>query len=63
VISNVCKLQVCFHPTKQDTLASGSTDGLINIFDVSKSCEEDALQQSLNTESSVVSSQICTALI
>ncbi|KDR16692.1 WD repeat-containing protein 89 [Zootermopsis nevadensis] len=45
--------QVCFHPTKQDMLASGSTDGLINIFDLSKSHEEDALQQSLNTESSV----------
>jgi hypothetical protein len=28
---------------------------LINIFDVSKTCEEDALQQTLNTESSVVS--------
>jgi WD40 repeat protein len=56
VISNFCILQVCFHPTKQDMLASGSTDGLINIFDVSKSCEEEALQQSLNTESSVVSS-------
>jgi hypothetical protein len=36
-------------------LASGSIDGLINIFDVSKTCEDDALQQSLNTESSVVS--------
>ncbi|XP_023724656.1 WD repeat-containing protein 89 isoform X4 [Cryptotermes secundus] len=45
--------QVCFHPTKPDTLASGSTDGLMNIFDISKACEEDALQLSLNTESSV----------
>ncbi|XP_069687463.1 WD repeat-containing protein 89 [Periplaneta americana] len=45
--------QVKFHPTKKDILASGSTDGLINIFNVCESNEEDALQHSLNTESSV----------
>lgn len=32
---------------------SGSIDGLINIYDLSKSCEDDALIETLNTESSV----------
>lgn len=45
--------QVKFHPTNPDVLASGSTDGLINVFDVSNSSEDDALQYCLNTESSV----------
>ncbi|KAJ9591811.1 hypothetical protein L9F63_001628, partial [Diploptera punctata] len=45
--------QVHFHPEKQDVLATGSTDGLINIFDVSKPSEEEAILYSLNTESSV----------
>lgn len=36
-----------------NTLISGSTDSLINIYDLSQSCEEDALIDSLNTESSV----------
>lgn len=44
-----------FHPTKPDYLASGSTDGLINVFDLTKDSEELALKYSLNTESSVVS--------
>jgi hypothetical protein len=33
---------------------SGSTDGLVNIFDVNESSEDDALQHCLNTEDSVV---------
>ncbi len=37
-------LQVQFHPTEPDTLASCSTDCLINIFDISQSDEDDALQ-------------------
>lgn len=45
--------QVRFHPTKADTLASGSTDGLINVYDISQPCEDDALDKILNTESSV----------
>ncbi|XP_063238947.1 WD repeat-containing protein 89 isoform X2 [Bacillus rossius redtenbacheri] len=45
--------QVCFHPLKQTTMATGSTDKLINIFDISASCEDDALLHTLNTESSV----------
>ncbi|XP_015593855.1 WD repeat-containing protein 89 [Cephus cinctus] len=42
-----------FHPNQSDVLASGSTDGLINIFDISQSTEDSALNYSLNTESSV----------
>lgn len=45
--------QVKFHPTKRHLLASGSTDGLINIFNTKESCEEDALDNCLNTESSI----------
>lgn len=45
--------QVKFHPTKHNIVASGSTDGLINVFDISESTEDDALQYCLNTESSV----------
>lgn len=42
-----------FHPTDPDTLASGSTDGLINIFDCKKESEDEALKGTLNTEDSV----------
>lgn len=45
--------QVKFHPKNPDRLAAGSVDGLINVFDISKSCEDDALEYCLNTESSV----------
>ncbi|KAI5741756.1 hypothetical protein M8J76_016803 [Diaphorina citri] len=45
--------QVHFHPTSSNTLMSGSTDGLVNIFDVNESSEDDALQHCLNTEDSV----------
>ena len=45
--------QVAFHPDKADLVATGSTDGLINIFDITEQSEDDALQHSLNTESSV----------
>lgn len=44
---------LAFHPKKQDVLASGSTDGLINVFDLTQSSEDAALTYSLNTESSV----------
>lgn len=46
---------LAFHADKQDVLASGSTDGLINIFDLTQPSEDSALTYSLNTESSVVS--------
>lgn len=45
--------QVKFHPTKHNVLASGSTDGLINVFNIVESSEDDALEYCLNTESSV----------
>ena len=44
---------VKFHPTDPDLLISGSTDGLINVFDCKKESEDDALKYSLNTEDSV----------
>lgn len=44
---------LAFHSSKQDILASGSTDGLINIFDLTQPSEDSALTYSLNTESSV----------
>lgn len=46
---------LAFHPEKRDALASGSTDGLINVFDLKQVSEDQALTYSLNTESSVVS--------
>ncbi|KAM7343751.1 WD repeat-containing protein 89-like isoform 2-T2 [Cochliomyia hominivorax] len=42
-----------FHPQNPDLLCSGSTDGLINIFDLQKTSEDDALLTTLNTVSSV----------
>lgn len=44
---------VKFHPSDPDLLISGSTDGLINVFDCKKESEEDALKYSINTEDSV----------
>lgn len=34
-------------------MATASADGLINIFDISESCEDDALQYSLNADCAV----------
>ncbi|XP_066550624.1 WD repeat-containing protein 89 [Amia ocellicauda] len=45
--------QVRFHPRDPDRLASGSTDGLVNVFDVRRGCEEEALRATVNSESSV----------
>lgn len=45
--------QVKYHPTKRNYLATGSTDGLINIFDTNEPDEDDALENCLNTESSI----------
>ncbi|KAJ1530494.1 hypothetical protein ONE63_005392 [Megalurothrips usitatus] len=45
--------QVSFHPLLSDNVASGSSDGLINIYDLSNETEDDALINSLNTESHV----------
>lgn len=45
--------QLAFHPTQPNILLSGSTDGLVSIFDVNLVDEEDALQQVLNPRSAV----------
>ncbi|XP_053545049.1 WD repeat-containing protein 89 [Bombina bombina] len=45
--------QVRFHPTNPSRLASGSTDGLVNIFDISKDNEDDALVATCNSDSSI----------
>ncbi|CAJ1074530.1 WD repeat-containing protein 89 [Xyrichtys novacula] len=44
--------QVCFHPRDKDRLASGSTDGLVNVFDLSRGAEEEALLATCNSNSS-----------
>lgn len=45
--------QVKFHPTEDKTVISGSIDGIINLFDVTQTTEQDAFQSSFNTNSSV----------
>ncbi|XP_056152401.1 WD repeat-containing protein 89 [Lampris incognitus] len=47
--------QVCFHPQKKDHLATGSTDGLVNVFDLSLGAEEEALLATCNSGSSASS--------
>ncbi|XP_054739675.1 WD repeat-containing protein 89 [Anastrepha obliqua] len=42
-----------FHAENPDLLCSGSTDGLINLYDIKESTEFDALLTTINTESSV----------
>lgn len=44
--------QVRFHPRDKDRLASGSTDGLVNVFDLSRGAEEEALLATCNSDSS-----------
>nr|XP_015205542.1 PREDICTED: WD repeat-containing protein 89 [Lepisosteus oculatus]XP_015205543.1 PREDICTED: WD repeat-containing protein 89 [Lepisosteus oculatus]XP_015205544.1 PREDICTED: WD repeat-containing protein 89 [Lepisosteus oculatus]XP_015205545.1 PREDICTED: WD repeat-containing protein 89 [Lepisosteus oculatus] len=51
--------QVRFHPRDPDRLASGSTDGLVNVFDIRRGSEEEALLGTCNSESSV--SRVCWA--
>ncbi|CAK3771354.1 WD repeat-containing [Lecanosticta acicola] len=45
--------QLAFHPHQPHLLLSGSTDGLVSVFDVNMEDEEDALQQVLNPRSAV----------
>ncbi|EFA03321.1 WD repeat-containing protein 89-like Protein [Tribolium castaneum] len=45
--------QLKFHSDDSNKLISGSVDGLINLYDLSENNEEDALIDSLNTESSI----------
>ncbi|XP_055624240.1 WD repeat-containing protein 89 [Toxorhynchites rutilus septentrionalis] len=44
---------VRFHPTNPDLLASGSVDGLINVFDISHPNEDDAMKYCFNVEDSI----------
>uniref|UniRef100_A0A3Q2ZG83 WD repeat-containing protein 89 n=1 Tax=Kryptolebias marmoratus TaxID=37003 RepID=A0A3Q2ZG83_KRYMA len=46
--------QVRFHPRDRDRLASGSTDGLVNVFDLSRGAEEEALLLTCNSDSSAL---------
>lgn len=45
--------KVSFHPTKANLVISGSTDGLVNVFDVNRDNEDDALLSTCNSDSSV----------
>ncbi|KAK6340316.1 hypothetical protein TWF730_002079 [Orbilia blumenaviensis] len=45
--------QLAFHPTTASLLLSGSTDGLINIYDMTITEEDDALHQVINHGSSI----------
>ncbi|XP_053143419.1 WD repeat-containing protein 89 [Hemicordylus capensis] len=45
--------KICFHPNKPNLVVSGSTDGLVNVFDINKDNEGDALLSTLNSDSSV----------
>ncbi|KAM5273602.1 WD repeat-containing protein 89 [Ctenodactylus gundi] len=47
--------QVRFHPSNPHMLVSGSTDGLVNVFDISADTEDDALVTTCNSISSVSS--------
>uniref|UniRef100_A0A182M0G5 WD repeat-containing protein 89 n=1 Tax=Anopheles culicifacies TaxID=139723 RepID=A0A182M0G5_9DIPT len=44
---------VRFHPTNPDLFASASVDGLINVFDISKLTEDDAMQYCFNIETAI----------
>lgn len=44
--------QIKFHPNNPDTVASSSTDGLLNVYDLKQATEDDALVVSFNTENS-----------
>lgn len=45
--------QLQWHPTQRNLLLSGSTDGLVSVFDAEVADEEDALKQVLNPRSAV----------
>lgn len=45
--------QLQWHPTQRNLLLSGSTDGLVSVFDAEVAEEEDALMQVLNPRSAV----------
>ncbi|KAM3595577.1 uncharacterized protein V6R79_025601 [Siganus canaliculatus] len=43
---------VSFHPRDKDRVASSSTDGLVNVFDLSRGAEDEALVATCNSDSS-----------
>ncbi|XP_075282957.1 WD repeat-containing protein 89 isoform X1 [Opisthocomus hoazin] len=45
--------KICFHPMEPSLVVSGSTDGLVNVFDINKDNEDDALLSTCNSDSSV----------
>lgn len=45
--------QLQYHPSLPSVLLSGSTDGLVNLFDTKVSEEDDALYQTINHGSSI----------
>ncbi|NXR66549.1 WDR89 protein, partial [Rhadina sibilatrix] len=47
--------KICFHPNEPNLVVSGSTDGLVNVFDINKDNEDDALVSTCNSDSSVSS--------
>ncbi|XP_064569456.1 WD repeat-containing protein 89 [Zonotrichia leucophrys gambelii] len=47
--------KICFHPVEPNLVVSGSTDGLVNVFDINKDNEDDALISTCNSDSSVSS--------
>nr|XP_057946653.1 WD repeat-containing protein 89-like [Doryrhamphus excisus] len=49
--------QVRFHPGDKDRMASCSTDGLVNVFDLSRATEDEALLATCNSDSSA--SAVC----
>lgn len=53
--------QVRFHPRDKDRLATGSTDGLVNVFELSRGAEEEALLATCNSDSSAGSVCWCGA--
>lgn len=44
---------LAWHPTQHSILLSGSTDGLVSVFDVDEADEEDALKQVLNPKAAI----------
>lgn len=44
--------QVRFHPRDKDRLATSSTDGLVNVFELNRGSEEEALLATCNSDSS-----------
>ncbi|RMB98640.1 hypothetical protein DUI87_24857 [Hirundo rustica rustica] len=47
--------KIRFHPTQPNLVVSGSTDGLVNVFDINEDNEDDALIATCNSDSSVSS--------